>query len=130
MKSMSQFVNLSIREQLEELNGVRIPRPNAEARRKAQEAQEKAEELEAEKYLGAFMEGANMMKEHLQGMRNPAAGKSLPYLDAIRLTEAVLCETCKFITRVQTATCPMCGSPDITDLSKLIAPLDAITKEN
>jgi hypothetical protein len=103
-----------------------IPRANSPLRKLVQELNAEWEQLEAQKYVDAFIEGANKMKDFLgENTRN-----TMPYLDAVRLSEAVLCEDCKFITRIQTESCPMCGSINLTDLSKLIAPLDAITKEN
>jgi len=58
MKSMSQFVNLSLKEQFEELNGVRIPRPNAEARKIAKECQSETPSA-AEAYNAGYKDGFN-----------------------------------------------------------------------
>jgi len=69
MKTMSEFVNLSLKEQFEELNKgrwpkpeVRIPAPNTEARRKAQEARIEFDKLSlsdySQGYLDGFVEGA------------------------------------------------------------------------
>ena len=56
---------------------------------------------------------------------NPMSFLKIPYLDAVPLGEAILCESCRNITRVCGEECPMCGSKALTNLARLIAPIDA-----
>jgi len=65
MKTMSEFVNLSLKEQFEELNKgrwpkpeVRIPAPNAEARKIAKECQSETPSA-AEAYNAGYKDGFN-----------------------------------------------------------------------
>lgn len=57
MKSLSEFINLSPRDMIAEIERLRIPAPNPELRKQVREVRQMALESQADREASVYMEG-------------------------------------------------------------------------